>query len=355
MKIHLVELRIRRTSGAQRKGACLVAFIATLCGCDLGLWHDKDLRALIDDFDRYDRCYEAQFKPSECERWRVNAAENPEYWPYPAVPALKWPEAPKERVYKRGMNREQYFDALCAAEAGEFMSRKVEGVEGIYMIRPRKHESGPTQRDRYAKEDPYGSIQGDAGDDVPYMFLGRIEYAAEGGTPSYRYIETPALPVDVHRSLRDTYHPGLFEPVSPDRPYRVYRWEENAPSSRLHNGAVTYASKPSSRFGYTWRGIRRPYDREFGIAGGELAVVDLTTNEILGLRRGFALAHKHSWGQIDWGIVRLCPRYSQMPGLGQYRKRDADGDYTRWFLTKVVTPPNRLVSKEEYGRIVRRQ
>ena len=35
---------------------------------------------------------------------------------------------------------------------------------------------------------------------------------------------------------------------------------------------------------YVWRGITRPHDREMGIAGGELIVLDLQTNEVLGVQ-----------------------------------------------------------------------
>ena len=42
-----------------------------------------------------------------------------------------------------------------------------------------------------------------------------------------------------------------------------------------------------SRYGFTWRGITRPHDRELGIAGGEVHRFDLQTNEVLAVRRGY--------------------------------------------------------------------
>ena len=42
-----------------------------------------------------------------------------------------------------------------------------------------------------------------------------------------------------------------------------------------------------ARYGFTWRGITRLNDREMGIAGGELIVLDLETSEVLGFRRIF--------------------------------------------------------------------
>jgi hypothetical protein len=51
--------------------------------------------------------------------------------------------------------------------------------------------------------------------------------------------------------------------------------------------AEAEVSKKKSRYSYTWRGIPRPHDREFGIAGGELILLDLETNEVLAVRRGY--------------------------------------------------------------------
>ena len=52
------------------------------------------------------------------------------------------------------------------------------------------------------------------------------------------------------------------------------------------------ASAPESRFGFLWRGINRPNDRELGIAGGELIVLELATFKVLGVKRGFARVFK---------------------------------------------------------------
>ena len=55
------------------------------------------------------------------------------------------------------------------------------------------------------------------------------------------------------------------------------RWKQ---IQELHASRSIDAQK--SRYGYTWRGIVRPHDREMGIAGGEIIVLDLETNEVLG-------------------------------------------------------------------------
>jgi hypothetical protein len=50
---------------------------------------------------------------------------------------------------------------------------------------------------------------------------------------------------------------------------------------------VDEVNGPSARYGFTWRGIVRPNDRELGISGAELLIVDTKTAEVLGVRRVF--------------------------------------------------------------------
>ena len=49
---------------------------------------------------------------------------------------------PADSGYKPGMTPQDYFDHLCKTEAGEFIYRTVENVEGIYIMRPRERSYG---------------------------------------------------------------------------------------------------------------------------------------------------------------------------------------------------------------------
>jgi len=73
-------------------------------------------------------------------------------------------------------------------------------------------------------------------------------------------------------------------------------------------------------------GIKRPHDREMGIAGGELIVLDLETNEVLGVRRGYAL----HVGQ--WQVTPVCPKCGYEGGWDKF------GHFTFWFVGKVLRP-----------------
>ena len=90
---------------------------------------------------------------------------------------------------------------------------------------------------------------------------------------------------------------------------------------------------PKSRYGFTWRGIKRPLDRELAIAGGELAVIDLQTGEILGIRRGFTMSGNvvNSATRINWEFSGACP---------SYERQNKDYDFTYWFVAKILKPHN---------------
>lgn len=93
----------------------------------------------------------------------------------------------------------------------------------------------------------------------------------------------------------------------------------------------------SARYGYTWRGIRRDRDREFGIAGGELMVLDLQTNEVLAVRRSFAIAKEYRGAGLNWEFAYFCPATLRIDG----KKRIVDKiEYPYSFVFEVLKPVN---------------
>ncbi len=62
-----------------------------------------------------------------------------------------------------------------------------------------------------------------------------------------------------------------------------------------------------SKYAYTWRGIRRPRDREFGIGGGEYLVVDKATKTVLGVKRTFNSTFVPKQPDLtNWYAAREC-------------------------------------------------
>ena len=246
-----------------------------------------------------------------CTPLKIRRSEPEPAWPYPDVPAIQWPEAPDTSVHKWWMSSEQYFDALCETEAGQFIYRTVNDVEGVYQIRPRYKANDDRLSDRYVLEDVYHYDLGGT-NNMGDRFV---------GTNKYKYWESSLYePSDRWVPWRKKYYDeSLFQEPPPDARFIRYEgFDGSRRSIRKH-----YEVALRSRYGYVWRGIRRPHDRELGIAGGELAVVDLKTNEILGLWRGFF------WGGISrvWWLSGLtCPR--SRPG-------DAD---VAGFVMQVLIP-----------------
>jgi hypothetical protein len=210
---------------------------------------------------------------------------------------------PKDSGYKPGMTPEQYFDHLCKTEAGEFTYKTVENVEGLYMMRPRESaKNDDLLQHLYAMEDPYGLAVGVR--DSPQ------DYFVQPAIGKYQYLEIPLLQA----------------PKTGEGPKyrRYYRDEKAHPGSRFPtaiNGqfvqvpyivAMADVPKPQSRYGYTWRGITRPHDRELGIAGGELIVLDLQTNEVLAVRRSFVRSGsvRNTLTGVWWLTAGKCSKES---------------------------------------------
>lgn len=218
---------------------------------------------------------------------------------------------PADSGYKPGMMPQEYFEHLCKTEAGEFIYKTVENVEGLYMMRPQKEATDYELEHLYALEDPYGATDDPSPQDYfiqpPY---GVYDFAEEPGrlvtqsSPRYRrYVRGPEKD-----SKKDfVYMKGMH---SERVPYVVQAED----SERL-----------KSRYGYTWRGITRPHDRDMGIAGRELIVMDVQGNEVLAVRRSFIRSGGvRNMTGIWWLNGQICPKKNPLT--------------TSQFIQKVLKP-----------------
>ncbi|MFM9886070.1 MAG: hypothetical protein ACKVQT_23845 [Burkholderiales bacterium] len=265
-----------------------------------------------------------------CEYQRLTRVEEPEYWPYPNVPRPKLPEPPNPPVYRWGMSSKEYFDALCKAEAGEFIYRTVENVEGFYQIRPRKSAIafGEPLNDRYVMEDPYGHTEWEA-DEAASIFLTVNTKRRE---LPYAFFEAPPRNANFPAYRARSYQPSML--LAPTQGSVIERYFDIDARNDSATMQKEFDTKLKSSYGFTWRGIKRPHDREMGIAGGELIVVDLQTGEILGIRRGFSRSGSaRTRSGINWESAAVCPRLRYSPG-----GFDKGGDFSRWFIQKVLKP-----------------
>jgi hypothetical protein len=230
---------------------------------------------------------------SACDIYILRRREWPEYWPEGAK-KIEWPDSPKEGVYRKGMKPKEYWEALCKQEAGEFVYGGAEGVEALYSARPRGQASDQELADRFVLEDPftYSDVQASAAPQDYFVqpFLG-----------TYRVLEmrnsvSSSGFVQFFRSEKPTGPP--FQTMKDGRWVRVPYIVSRLPTHTI-----------SAKYAYSWRGITRPHDRELGIAGGELAITNIATGELLGFRRGFALSGQvpNSASGFWWLSAQRCP------------------------------------------------
>ena len=217
--------------------------------------------------------------------------------------SIKLPEPlPEDSGYRERMTPREYFDHLCKTEAGEFVYKTADDVRSVFVMRSRVPATDDQLKHLYALEDPYGEVSGEFRDLREFVQpdLGRYER------------------VETSLSLREQTDEAVRE---------FYR--ANVSSSRLRhqtarNGQMVFVpyivserikSRPSSKYGFIWRGIQRPNDREMGIAGGELIVLNLENNSILGVRRGFVRTGFKLNGStgVWWLSGETCPQLSVRP------------------------------------------
>jgi len=204
---------------------------------------------------------------------------------------------PEDSGYKPGMTPQEYFDHLCKTEAGEFIYKTVENVDGLYMMRPRKEATDNELSHLYALEDPYGHENWEA--------------TEPGGVfvhPNrYQYVELP-VGRQLESELSKPYlHASRFLVPPRDAVTQRYFGYDGREQKTLQK---EFDTKRKSLYGYTWRGITRPHDRELGIAGGELIVLDLETSEVLGVKRGYVRSGtvKDNLTGVWWLNGQVCKK-----------------------------------------------
>lgn len=314
---------------AVKKSLWLIAGIALLAGAAYGAWHFsgggvvtaesifKDMIAKLER-ERRARAWPKEFEKGHSNPYKLLDVKVEDWMATEegrAAHAIKIPNpVPEDSGYRKGMTQQEYFEHLCKNEAGEFIYKTVDNVEGIYQMRPRKIYTTAEWQHLYAIEDPYGYWPGEA-ENVGFTFV----------RPSlYSYFEIPSHGRRLYgESMRLQRDSSLY--ATPPANAQIARYSGyDGRNSKLMK--LEYVGKHEARFGFTWRGIKRPHDRAMGIAGGELIILDLNSGEVIGVRRGFVI-----WNQGWTG--RVCPKYGY--GGGQ----DKSTYFTTWFLAKVARPP----------------
>lgn len=260
------------------------ALLAALCGCAHAETFGERARKVLAEIDK--ECRERQLGPYEPEP-RKTGIRNSScdilfLKPYdPLVTpegrfahSIKLPDEDKRKeVYRPGMTDEEYFNALCEADAGEFIFRTVDNVEGLVQMRP---------------YEPYPGGYRDLVFQTQEMRLDNYEIAygksfVRPTRNNYKYFAVKLSETEMKKFGHQ---------------YLLYFLEQNSNLGEIPKSdditerkgvPVTILSKmtdtPKSQYGFISRGLSRLNDVEHGIQGSELIVLDRETNEVLGYER----------------------------------------------------------------------
>jgi hypothetical protein len=215
--------------------------------------------------------------------------------------------------YKKGMSAEAYFKELCEKEAGEWIFKTVEGVEGVFqgrrnippaqsgdslLVHPLREASEITRTMEDVLVQPYHGR---------YNYMERPRDLDETGAPYFR---------DFRGKENTERFPSGFT-VNVDGSFRKVPYIVNR----------EYAEKLKSEYAFSWRQVVHTDMLENGIVSGETIIYDRTTIEVLAFRR-FVVRY---WPLEDSMSTRLVNRESCRPGF-----TGASSD----FIQAVLVPVN---------------
>lgn len=214
----------------------------------------------------------------------------------------------------------RYFNHLCSTEAGEWIFKKVQRVDGFYFARPQGAPTSDTLTDPYGPEMPW--IQRAfllTGDSLKWQggwFIQPPLY-------NYHFVEQPRRETKWQANIKEPYVRLFGFTTERERDYEgklVDSFKQTTPMQVVGIPALT------TKYGYTWRGLRRAQDREHGIAGGELLIYDLQSKEVLAVRRQFLIAshNPRGAGKAMWEVAARCQQLHEGPGSGEFTQFSFD-------------------------------
>lgn len=214
------------------------------------------------------------------------------------------------------------FQALCKESAGIKIMRTVDGVEGFFLMRPRKPTKDHKEyADQFWMGDPYGHSDLEA-ENPGYAFL----WDRTGDTSDTKIKNTPIAGFE----FIELPNPDLEKSSSAPKYLRISA--SRRMTDREGRRSIEYEKTPTdklrSRYGVDWEDISTPEDRKVWIAGGRTRVIDLETKEIIAERTGYVVdpMQMHRAGGYPWGDAQktACPPF------------EVSSDKTKELIAKVL-------------------
>lgn len=191
---------------------------------------------------------------------------------------------------------EEYFNALCRLERGETAFKRITSVDGIAVLRVYP-VLFPTLLGSYSEES--NGVGVSAAPEERLLL----------SPPFYQFVERPLRPDEQRK------YPGAI----------YLRFERDAADPiRLIASPIDHVT---ARYAYTWRATPGLDDRQNGVLGGELLLLDRQTGEVVGIKRSF------SRDEVDLK-VRDRVRHWSLPCPDPARTEDVQ------FLKSTLIPRN---------------
>jgi hypothetical protein len=259
----------------------------------------------------------------EVKPWSPNRDEENRF-----AHSLKIPNpVPADSGYRPGMTPDEYFNLLCSKEAGEFIYKTVKDVEGVFELRAREKFGTHTEQHLYEPEDPFGYYADGLPGEPEGFYVGQV-------FGRYTFYERPAGESRIRKDQLRYYDPSYAVMAPPGAAVERYYGY----SGQVRSMKKEFDSRPQARHGIAWRGIVRPQDREMGIAGGELIVLDLETKQVLGVRRNY----KQSRG-LNWLGARSCRQLAVRNDKAEPIRESTNFE----FVSKVLVPKAAVAAKAQ--------
>ncbi|MCP5207906.1 MAG: hypothetical protein H7A01_11920 [Hahellaceae bacterium] len=178
----------------------------------------------------------------------------------------------------------------CVENAGHYVFRKVEGVEGLAQLRLREWAG-------------YGDWKSRS--EYPYDFYGYDSYEIRNAEffyvsppfSNFIFFESPML-TDRFKfppnNARNDHIPAVT--VDPNPKYRRFSGYRQRESKMKEE----HVAELMSHFGFTFQEVHTERDDLFDVIGSDLIVVDIATGEVLGLRKAY-------WSKAEINASSICP------------------------------------------------
>jgi hypothetical protein len=273
-------------------GTVAALMLAVLATMPFGIAGEKpygvQLRERIDEFDRW--CRKEKLGPyvedpknkrfTDCDpiflkdkHWDPNETEESRY-----AHSIKLPP-PHDRPqveFRPGMTSKQFFDELCAKEAGEWVFGVTARVEGVYLART------PTK--------PLAAYSWLVFDAVEPLWTAAYgmhpeNYFVQPTLGRYRFLE---VQVDPDRPVRSD---GAFARFVRDDARPTGTWTAALDGRAVKVPYVVHketSGEARARYMVVARGVRRTHFVDHAISGAEVVIVDYSTGAVMGLLRGFS-------------------------------------------------------------------